>query len=62
MRRLVAAVLAGLIGVLLLATPALAADKGSKVDRFNPIVPMLVMLAIGGLIFGVAYVLDKRKD
>ena len=62
MRRLSAAVVVAVTTLTLLATPAVAADTGSKVDKFNPIVPMLVMLAIGALIFGVAYVLDKRKD
>ncbi len=61
MRRLLIATVVALTSLALLATPALAADK-AKVDKFNPIVPMLVMLAIGALIFGVAYVLDKRKD
>ena len=62
MRRLLTAAVVALTSLTLLATPALAADTDSKVDKFNPIVPMLVMLGIGALIFGVAYALDKRKD
>jgi hypothetical protein len=62
MRRLSAAVVVAMTALTLLATPALAAGEDRKVDKFNPIIPMLVMLAIGALIFGVAYVLDKRKD
>jgi hypothetical protein len=64
MRRLLAVPLVGLAAALLVVTPAGAvkgnADGGS--GSFNPIGPILVMLAIGALIFGVAYVLDKRKD
>lgn len=63
MRRLVAALVVTLAGVLLVAGPAGAtkanADGGSN---FNPIGPILVMLGIGALIFGGAYFLDKRKD
>jgi hypothetical protein len=63
MRRLVAATVVTLSGLLLFAAPAGAtkanADGGTN---FNPIGPILVMLGIGALIFGAAYFLDKRKD
>jgi hypothetical protein len=64
MRRLVAATVVTLSGLLLLAAPAGATKANSEggSGAFNPIGPILVMLGIGALIFGGAYFLDKRKD